>query len=311
MAYFSELLKTGRRKIQASTQRAAAQAIENFQGKVVNRTVSQSLIAQYETMRVADPDPEILALLAQVYHLDYMDVVWSLARDKYSPADLLTPPRISELRWRLWKAALKRVPVIGRIQDRNELEERQLSGKAEMLENAEILDIYGMAEWQRNFKPLVELWVFVPDFQDEREPIRSAVVEHLQNEVRLLYFIREAELGAGQKFEFTRKRLAERAGMKLEDVENLMVGIPLSAEEQSLIHANLVIANPFIPEQATGFRMIRISESEEQSPLGVRIVNSELEKIVYRLSPWVDKKLRQLDKDRDFRITVPEPAFLN
>ncbi len=306
VAHFSELLKAGRLKIQASTQRAAAQAIKNFKGKVVKRSVSQSLIAQYETMRVADPDPEILALLAQVYQLDYMDVVWTLARDKYSRTDFLTPPGISELRWRLWKAALKRFPNIARMEDRLELEERQLNAKVEIVENAEILDMSRMAEWQRNFENLVQLWIFIPDFQDEREPIRSAVVEHLTKGIRLLYFIREAELGPGQKFEFTQKRLADLAQISWEKAQELMVGIPLTSDEQRLIHANLVIANPVIPDQATGFRIIRIHESDENSLFGVRIIDSELEKIVYKLAPWVKEKLKDQNKEELFGITTPK-----
>ena len=45
---------------------------------------SQSLLAQYETGRIADPDPDLLRALAEIYGIDWVEMVLQLVEEKYA-----------------------------------------------------------------------------------------------------------------------------------------------------------------------------------------------------------------------------------
>src|SRR5215813_6717764 len=99
---FGAYLRRARQEAGIKTQDQAAQELRSL-----GRSVSQGLIAQYETGKIRDPDPKLLCLLATLYKKDYLEVVFHLIREKYAQCLDQTSAKITEERWALWEAALQ------------------------------------------------------------------------------------------------------------------------------------------------------------------------------------------------------------
>jgi transcriptional regulator with XRE-family HTH domain len=313
MAAFGAYLREARLAAGFKKQSDAAQALA-----ALGRGASQSLIAQYETGRIKDPDPESLYLLAKIYRKDYMELVLNLVREKYEENMVLDRIRgqrkskgdkydgekvlqklrklgshglepsgigndigtasLSGARWKLFAAGLKRYGEIGGVTAR-ELEEVQLIAKANLLEGRELLDVDGLALWERTFPQLKTVWVVAlqPLDADEKE-IHESVIGNLQQGVTYAYFgPPEHDRKGGWFFEF--KRTLEQEP-RLTDAKIVMEYVPIDERAYRELGSDYVIANPQRPAASVGFQCFR----EHGRPIfGLRLLDRDLDHVIKEL----------------------------
>lgn len=276
---FGEFVKSAREAKISSQQKA----VEAFAGQGLK--ISQSWIAQLETGRLTDPDPEILRKIEAAYGIDYHRLVYALIRDKYRLEDRAFASPLTRLRWKAVEALLGSVESVGRVHG---LEEHRLRA-LQKVAGQEILDLEGLAAWQADFPDLQELWIVSSSFQHDKEPsLRAAVLANLKRGVRHLYFVRKTDLEEGKPFWLFLRRLAADVKKSKAHLDQQVRAVPLEEAELRWLAADLILANPTDPETRSGFVGVRHNQATRFAfPLSAW----DIERAVNSLLPFVVKKL--------------------
>jgi len=184
---------------------------------------------------------------------------------------------------------LQPFPTIGRVEG---LENDQLRAKGELLKS-EVLDLEGLARWQREFPGLKELWIVSPQFQDDKNlTLRNAVIHNLGRGVRYFYFVPKIDLEEGRPFWFFRRRLIQDQPTLRKRVEKQIHGIGLDEAELRWIATDLVVANPTDPATRTGFVGLR---HDRAMTFACRMSGLDAEAAVQGVMPFLAK--RSLSRD--------------
>lgn len=247
---FGAFLKEARIKAGFKTQKEAADKLT-----ALGRKTSQGLLAQYEAGKIKDPDPSILRLLAQTYGRDYMEVVFHLVREKYGPEGGWSEPGIAHERLKLWEAA---VECSGPVDGVDGLDAYQLQAKAALARET-ILNVKGLAEWERNIPQLEILWIVATDsLNDKSSQILEAVVHNMRRGVQMIYFLRSEDIEEGGRFwelilKLDQMNLSPQCGKPLTPP----LAVPLDRDQLKWLSTDIIIANPHWREHSAGFRYIR------------------------------------------------------
>jgi transcriptional regulator with XRE-family HTH domain len=281
LARFGEFVQSARERCAASQQQALELLIR------AGLKMSQSWVAQIETGRIMDPDAATLGKLAQAYGLDRDELVYALIRDKYQLDDLSVVSPLSRERWRACADLLRDFPAIGKVEG---LEIDQLRGKSQMLQ-LEILDLEGLARWQREFPKLKELWIVSPHFQDDKDPgLREAVVHNLGRGVRHFYFVPKIDLEEGRPFWLFLRRLAQDHPPLRNRLQKQVHGVGLDEAELRWIATDLIIANPTDPASRTAFVGLR---HDRALKFACRMSDLDAESAVHGIMPFLTKRLKR------------------
>lgn len=246
---FPKYLKQARLTAGIRTQKEAADELSK-----VGRKVSQGLIAQYETGKIKDPDPAILCLLAKIYKRDYMEMIFHLVRDKYGVCESRETD-IDRERWNLWESALKPFGKTGFVEG---LEVYQLRAKTALVQQ-EILNVEGLAEWEKNYPELEVVWVVASNaLNDKGSKILESVIHNMKREVQMVYFLQNKDVEAGGRFWQLLRTLSK---LEIDNPRQRSlkppVAVPLGEDELSWLNTDIIIANPHWQEHAAGFKYIR------------------------------------------------------
>lgn len=272
---FGESLKQARLGAKLTQQEAATKVLE------LGRKASQGLIAQYESGKIADPDPTILKLLATAYNCDYRRLVLNLVRDKYELEGEWSSPGANLELFKLWEAALTHFPKIAEVEG---LEEEQLRAKAALIKEVEILDLEGIAEWQKRIDPLHEYWVVTPNFvDDQNESILHAVIYNIRRGVNIYYFVLKSDRRPEGRFALLKKSLQRKVPQLSNQFEKQIHGVSIDEKRQKWINADMAIANPRSPHPI-GFAGIRRAG---MPVYGVLMEQTDVESVVDRLSDYI------------------------
>jgi transcriptional regulator with XRE-family HTH domain len=275
---FGKFLKTEREKMVPSQHEAARLLTQ------AGHPATQSLVAQLETGRISNPDAALLKKLSEIYDTPYKELVNCLVLDKYGVNDDFTSQLCADL---VGSLTAKAAP--------DKMAEHRTRSKLEFFRHADVLDIEGMAEWQRTFPNLKDYWVIAPDFVDDRvDSIKQAVIQNLRRGVNITYFVKKGDEASGRFYRF--KRRLEASLEKMEGMKEIRaVGVP--EDHLRWLVADMVVANPD-GDDAVGYLVMR---SDGGPVVGVRMSTADVDKtvdLIYR-----DAKDR-LDAEI---LTVPGP----
>ena len=275
---FGEFIKTAREvKIPSQLKATEVLAAQRLQ-------VSQSWVAQLETGRITDPDPEVLRIIETAYGVDYDRLVYALIRDKYRLDDRAFATSLSRLRWQAFAALLNRFESTGSVPG---LEEDQLRAKTRMLES-QILDVEGLARWQREFPQLKELWIVTPHFQDDKDAaLRETVIHNIGRGVRYFYFVPGVALEEGRPFWLFLRRLVQDQSTLRTRIQKQIHGVGLGEAELRWIVSDLIVANPTDPATRTGFIGIR---QDHALKFACRMSGLDVEAAVQGILPFLAKR---------------------
>jgi transcriptional regulator with XRE-family HTH domain len=228
--------------------------------KDVGIQASQSLLNKYESGQVADPDPVVLRGLARIYETNYMELVLHLIREKYQERG---SPRgaVNDARLKVCAEALRPCSTIGGIEENEDLEIDQLEAKARLIHEEQVLDVKGLARWERSFPDLKKFWVAVYHFIDSSDKdIETAVVENLERGVMYTYFVPKAQARHGGDFWTWKSDLLIRLGKR--EFEKQLVAVPLDDNQIRNLSVDYALANPLVHSSvAYGFQCIRGANS--------------------------------------------------
>ena len=268
-------MKTAREAVAPSQQKAlpllAKAGLKN----------SQSWVAALEVGAITDPDPAIIRKLEKAYGVDYDRIVYELIREKYSLDDLSQVTPLSRERWQTAAMVLKDFKTVGTVEG---LEIDQLHAKSRMLES-EMLDVDGLARWQREFAKLKELWIVTPHFQDDKNAtLREAVIHNLGRGVQYFYFVPKIDLDEGRPFWLFLRRLAQDHPNLRNRRGKQIHGVGLDETELRWIMADLLIANPTDPATRTGFVGLRHDRALQ---FACRMSNLDAEAAAHGIMPFL------------------------
>ncbi len=249
LSEFGQYLRHCRKAAGINTQQQAVDELRKM-----GRTVSQALIAQYESGKVRNPAPEILCSLAQLYRKDYLEVVFRLVKEKYAVCDRENPELDTE-RWRLWEASLGPFKRVGKVP---ELEIHQLRAKASLMRQ-EILSSQGLAIWETNYPDLELVWIVASDaLNDKGSRILQSVLHNMQRDVQMIYFVADRDIEPGGRFWQLQRTLSKSFSTGVsEHAMKIPIGIPLGEQELGWLNTDIIIANPHWQDEAVGFKYIR------------------------------------------------------
>lgn len=274
-----KFLQKCRSALGIGSQQAAAIEITK-RGQEEGIKVSQALVAQYETGRVVDPNPDVLRMMAAVYGIDYLELLYHLDLDKHNlDADWAKNDLLTES-WEVVKSLTARHKKIGEVEG---LGHYQLRAIAQLMQEAEILDLDGLAEWRMKLTPLTEYWVISPNFVDDQsDKIMDAVAYDLKRNAELYYYVlRNDTAKYGRFWDFVRK-LETRYPKLIDKIQKQIHVVPIDDDDQKWLNTDIGIANPK-SEKPIGFSSIRL---HGMPVYGVRMATSEVAKIVARLSDY-------------------------
>ncbi|HET6201559.1 MAG TPA: helix-turn-helix domain-containing protein [Planctomycetota bacterium] len=275
---FGAYLRSCREAAGFRSQRAAIGALEPRRERL-----SQGLLAHYETGRVRNPDPRILARLAALYGVDFLEMILRLARARWASAQVGEESN-GTTRWRLVESATTPLSAIGTAAG---LEGDQFRARADLLREVQILDVEGIANWQRSVEGLESFWVIAPYFlDDEDDRLLGAVVENLKRGVRYTYFIyRDAET----RFRALQDKLHALVG-KGGRLREPVTAVWLPPGALTWLHADYVVANPTQRARAVGFQNLR---HYGKTRFAFRLPDPDLLELVDKVNTWmasVDRK---------------------
>lgn len=278
---FGEFVKSARENRAASQQQARLVLAQ------AGLKVSQSWVAQLETGRITDPDPDVLRKIDAAYGVGYDRLIYALIRDKYGLDDLAQVTPLSRERWQTVAAVLKNFKTVGKVEG---LEIDQLRAKARMLES-ELLDVDGLARLQRELPKLKELWIVTPHFQDDKNAtLREAVVHNLGRGVRYTYFVPKVDLEEGRPFWLFLRRLAQDHPALRNRLQKQIHSVGLDEAELRWIAADLTIANPTDPATRTGFIGLR---HDRATTFACRMSDLDAEAAAQGIMPYLTKRARR------------------
>jgi hypothetical protein len=273
----SEYLKRARIGAGITSQHSAAEQLK----KLLRNTrwkISQPLIQQYEAGK-STPDPEILYGLTKLYKKDYLEVVFILVRNKYEVHKEWTRNHLQRERWELFEKALKRFSTVGGVDAKKEdIEALQLRAKAILVDNAEVLDLKGVAAWEKYFPGLEAFWVISANTVDDQDPeIFNAIVHNLCRGVRYTYFLPAREAETGGSFWRLQRALAKVPKVG-EIVANNQVQAVHLDEDDLPLYTSYAIANPHKRSETVGFEYVEVNG---KTALGLRMADWRLKIIQY------------------------------
>ncbi|MCI0586290.1 MAG: helix-turn-helix domain-containing protein [Planctomycetes bacterium] len=270
---FGSYLKECRERAGFRSQRAAVRALESRKVKI-----SDGLLAHYESGRVVSPTLDLLAALATLYGADFFELTLRLARAKYELVAGSVAPGDGE-RWNLVEAALTPPARIGTAAD---LDAHQVRGRAAFLREVQVLDVEGLADWQRTIVGLETFWVIAPYFlEDENDRLLHAVAENLKRGVRYTYFThRDRRTRFGALLEKLQAHVGSRP--RVEKVARA-VWIPPGA--LTWLHADYDVANPTVRSSSVGFQSLR---HEGKTRYAFRLPDPDLLDLVDKVTAWRD-----------------------
>ncbi len=275
---FGRYLKSCRERAGFPSQRAALRAPDRR-----GIQISQALLAHYESGRVRDPSPLVLSGLASLYRRGLHEILLRLAHAKFRSVRAEESP-LDRARWELVESGIARTAAIGTAPD---LEIDRLRALASFQREVEILDVAGIARWQRSMESLGTMWVIAPSFpDDEADGVLEAVAHNLRRGVRYTYFI-SAESEA--RFESLRSELQERVG-EVRDVAGAARPVFLPSAALPWLHADYLIANPDRRAEAIGFQKLR---SLGKTRFAFRLAPPDLLELVDRLSAWMTSSRKE------------------
>jgi transcriptional regulator with XRE-family HTH domain len=289
---FGKFLKTAREKTIPTQQEASLRLTE------AGHPASQSLIAQLETGRISNPDAGLLKKLAEVYKVSYKDLINCLSLDKYGVNDDDTSQLCQDLMGDRLLAP----------ETTDSMAAHRTHSKLTFFKYADVLDVEGMAEWQKDFKELKNYWVIAPDFVDDRvKSIREAVIHNLKRGVNITYFVTQGEEKPGGRFQRFKRNLdaslQQTAGM------GYIRAVPVPVDYLRWLVADMVVANPDIDlvahpeaEGAVGYLVVR-SEGGGTA-FGVRMRTADVEKTVNLISPYAEEVV----PERSSTASSPPPV---
>lgn len=285
---FGTFLKEARIKAGIKTQREAAVKLT-----ALGRKTSQGLIAQYEAGKIKDPDPSILRLLAEIYGRDYMEVVFHLIRDKYGPEGRWTDPGVAYERLKLWEATVQPASGVDEVEG---LDVYQMQAKA-VLARETILNVKGLAEWERNIPELEILWVVATDsLNDKSSQILESVVHNMRRGVQMIYFLRGEDIEEGGRFwELLLKLNQMDLTLGGEKPYNPPLAVPLDKDQLKWLSTDIIIANPHWRDHAAGFRYIRRAQS---GAYAIRMRSRELNMTIGHLRRYAPLALKNHPVDQ-------------
>ncbi|HEU0048142.1 MAG TPA: helix-turn-helix transcriptional regulator [Nitrososphaera sp.] len=282
LAEFGSYLKQARADARIESQNDAVEALNG-----IHVNVSQSLIAQYETGRITDPDLEVLLGFSKIYKKDYMEILWHLVKEKYAP------PRggwseFDAIRWELWKTGLVRWKEIARVK---ELEKFQLQAKAALFKEKEVLNLPGVLKWTREFPDLKQLWVVAPNFLDDEDVdvFETVCYNIIKRNVTTIYFVTQADTDKGGRFWSLKERFSKKLGKK---AIGHIHGVPLTRDALTWIQSDIVVANPHQRAEAIAFQYFR---RHGRPTYAIRMDDVDVKVTVELLSRWATTN------DSDFR----------
>ncbi|MCI0586287.1 MAG: helix-turn-helix domain-containing protein [Planctomycetes bacterium] len=268
---FGSYLRTWREHAGFRSQRAAIRALEGR-----NVTLSQSLLAHYERGRVRDPAAEKLDALASLYGVGFLEVVLRLARAELESVAGREASGDVE-RWDLVEAALAPVAHIGSAPD---LEAHQLRARAALLREIDVLDVEGLAAWERRFEGLETFWVIASrSFEEEDDRMLRAVVENLKRGVHYTYF---TPPNRRVRFEVLREKLQARVGGR-PWVATAVQAVWIPPGTLPWLQTDRVVANPTTPSKAVGYQILR---REGKTRYALRLPDSDLRDLLDRVTAW-------------------------
>lgn len=273
---FGEAVKSAR-EVTAPSQQKAVEILARHDLKV-----SQSWVAQLETGRITDADPEILRKIEAAYGIDYDRLVYALVCDKYRLND---PSFVSTATRKRWEAVERLMPP-SFADNRAPLHEYEQRAKEALLAE-EMLDLEGLAAWHRSFPDLKEIWASGDLFLDDRIPLlHGTILENLKRGVRFLFFVDKRDLDEGKPFWLFLKRL--QAGIRSVKVQQQIRTVPLEEAELRWITSDFLLANPTDPSSRAGFLALRSSQSAR---FAFRMADRQVEAIVAGFVPFLIKKI--------------------
>jgi len=277
---FGEFVKSAREACAPSQQEAVAVLAK------AGLKIGQSWVAMLETGRISDPDASTLAKVAAAFQIDPDALAYALIRDKYQLDDLSVVSPISRERWKTVAGLLKPFPCVAGVEG---LEIEQLHAKAHLLES-EMLDVEGLARWQREFPKLKEVWVVTPQFQDDRNAaLRETVIHNLGRGVKFFYFLPKSDLEEGRPFWLFLRRITHDHPALRSRVQKQMLGIGLEEPELRWLLTDLIVANPTDPATRTGFVGLR---HDRALTFARRMSDLDAESAVHGIMPFLAKRTR-------------------
>lgn len=279
--------------------------------KDLGRAVSPSTIAQYESGLIKDPDPVVLYLLSRLYETDYMQFVVRLMRQKFDLENVLMAIKnaehgggkidngvkllktlgeekpiehfSSELNsalWKLFEAGLQAFPKVGEV---SQLQHLQIEAKAALIRGEEILDIAGLAAWERSFPDLSTIWIAATRPLDtQSSDLIGSVIANLSRGVRYTYFVPEEARGPSGDMSALNTLLASKIGSTSQiDLSKQLEVIPLKDRQIAQLGTDYVIANYHNRHRAVGFQCIR---RNEEPAFGIRLDQFGLGDVIRILS---------------------------
>ena len=279
---FGDYLRKARQEAGIKTQQQAVQELQKL-----GRAVSQGLLAQYETGKIKDPDPNLLCLLAALYKKDYLEVIFHLIREKYSQCLDQEAARITEERWRLWEAALQPLKQVDGVPD---LEVFQLRAKTSLIQQ-EVLNAEGLALWEKNYPHLEVVWIVASAaLNDKSSRILDSVIHNMKRRVQMVYFVRGEDVKTGGRFWQLQRTLSkvQSAELAKEDFK-LPVPVELTADQLGWLNTDLIIANPHWQEHSAGFKYIR--RGRVGPSYAVRMSSFELAEMIHVLRSFAGTQL--------------------
>ena len=273
----------------------------------LGRRVSQGLLAHYETGKVKDPDPSILCLLANIYRRDYMEMVFHLVREKYGVCSEDSNPELSTQRWALWQAALKPFIQTGRVDG---LQRFQLRAKAALMEH-EVLDVEGLAEWEKNYPDLEVLWIVASNaLNDKNSKILESVIHNMKRKVQMVYFVQQKDIDAGGRFSELLRVLSKVESVLSQPDARPPVPVALGENELTWLNTDLIIANPHWRDHSAGFKYIR--RGRRGSSFAIRMSSFELGDMINTLSRYAAKTVPEdMEKVLPLPESVANSTFVN
>jgi transcriptional regulator with XRE-family HTH domain len=274
---FGEAVKSAREVVSPSQQKAVEVLARH------DLKVSQSWVAQLETGRITDPDPEILRKIEAAYGIDYDRLVYALIRDKYRLND---SSFVSSATRNRWNAVERLIPGLSDVSGKQPLYEYEQRAKETLL-SQEVLDLEGLAAWQRSFPDLKEVWASGDLFLDDRIPLlHGSVLENLKRGVRFFFFMDKRDLDEGKPFWLFLHRIYGE--VRSSKVQQQIRTLPLEEAELRWMTSGFMLTNPTDASTRTGFLVIRSSQSAR---FAFRMADRQVEATTSALVPFLVKKI--------------------
>lgn len=144
----------------------------------------------------------------------------------------------------------------------------------------DILDVSGLAAWERALPHKSVLWIAAPNFVDDKnKEMRDVVVKILKDGGAVKYFVDQRDTGPGRKFETLKAEFAQHSGLSDSRVPEWM---PLDDKQVAVLSTGFVIANPDAAfgdnPQAVGYQII--NDADGMPEFGIRMALPDLQQRV-------------------------------